>query len=38
MILDVRILQRLSVIFVEVRIVKELGDREQEMDCESGWE
>jgi hypothetical protein len=33
MVLDVRILQGLRVISVEVWIVKELADREQEMDC-----
>jgi hypothetical protein len=36
--LDVRILQGLQVIFVEVRIVKELADREQEMACGPGFE
>jgi hypothetical protein len=35
MILDVRILQGLRVIFVEMRIVKELAGRAQEIDCES---
>ena len=37
MILDVRILQGLRVTFVEVRIVKELAGRPQELDCGSAW-